>query len=162
AVSVSRPVWQGVTWRRLLTAQAVSFGIAVLVWNGDNYDSRDSVPHTWIVVHFMLWATSALFIVPATLRADDAVAVGARPLWAYRRGMTIALLTALATTATLACLALGYGRLWFHPQNLPMVAISALYVKELMDLCFAGGLALLCRVNQHLARQIALSIERAE
>jgi len=160
-LSRTRPMWAGVTWRRLLTAQAVALGLAALEWS-DNPQLAAKVPATWVVVHFTLWALSGLFIVPATLRADQAVAQGARPLRVYLGGMTRAVLTALSITAVLACLAFGYGRFWSHPLGLPAVMLLALYVKTLMDLWFSGGLVLLCRVNQHLARQIGLNLRHAE
>ena len=158
---VARSIWAGVTWRKLLTAQAVALGLAVLEWS-NNPDFSALVPPTWVVVHFTLWALSGFFIVPATLRADQAVMRGARPLWAYLGGMTGAVLIALSITTVLACLALGYGRFWSHTQSVSPVILLALYVKTLMDLCFAGGLVLLCRVNQHLARQIAVNLQHAE
>lgn len=160
-MSVAQPVSTGIPWRRYLTAQAVAFGLATLEWIGDDA-FRAAVPPTWIIVHFMLWGLSALFIVPATLRADRAVMRGARPLWAYLRGMTGAVLGALSITAVFGCLALGYGRFWSHPQSLPLISLVARYIRTLMDLWFAGGLVLLCRVNQHLARQIAVNIRDAE
>jgi hypothetical protein len=101
-------------------------------------------------------------IVPATLRADAAVKRGTRPLLAYSLGMAIAVLAALSITAVAACLVLGYGRAWYHPQRLPSGALSALYVRSLMDMSFTGGLALLCRVNQHLARQMLIYIRDVE
>jgi hypothetical protein len=37
-----------------------------------------------------------------------------------------------------------------------------LYVKSLMEICFTGGLVLLCRVNQHLAGQTLIYIQDLE
>lgn len=161
-LSIARNVWRGVTWRTLLSVQAVALALALFQWSGDGAASRAAVPATWILVHFTLWALSALFIVPATLRADEAVKRGARPLWAYLRGAATALLSALSITVLAACVALGYGRAWFHPQHLPPGALSAAYVKTVMEMCFTGGLALLCRVNHHLARQILVYIHDVE
>jgi hypothetical protein len=158
----ARVVWRGVTWRALLSAQALAFALALLQWRDYDAELRAAVPTTWIFVHFTIWALSALFIVPATLRADEAVKRGSRPLYAYSLGMVIAVLTALLITAAAACVALGYGRAWSHPQPLPSGALSALYVRSLMDMCFTGGLALLCRINQHLARQMLIYIQDIE
>ena len=135
--------------------------MALLEWINDD-EVRAAAPPTWIIIHFMLWGLSALFIVPATLRADLAVMQRAPPLWAYLRGMMSAVLSALSITALFACLALGYGRFWAHPQSLPSAALVARYVKTLMDLCFAGGLVLLCRINHYQARRIAINIQNAE
>lgn len=161
-LSIARSLWRGVTWRTLLTVQAIGFGLALLQWSGNAAAFRAAVPPTWILVHFTLWSLSALFIVPATLRADEAVKRGARPVWAYLRGAAAAVLSALSITVVAACIALGYGRTWFHPQHLAPGMLSALYVKSLMEICFTGGLALLCRVNNHLARQILVHIHDVE
>ena len=158
----AQPVWRGVTWRALLSAQAVAFALALLQWSGYDREFKAAVPSTWILVHFTLWALSALFIVPATLRADDAVKRGARPLWAYLLGMVTAVLPALAITVMAACVVLGYGRAWSHPQHLPPGMLSGLYVHAVMDMSFTGGIALLCRINHHLARQMLIYIRDVE
>jgi len=159
---IESSVWSGVTWRKLLIVEAIALGLALLQWRGDGAAFRAAVPPTWIFVHFTLWALSGIFIVPATLRAGEAVKRGARPLSAYWRGAATAVLCALSLTIVTAYLALGYGRTWFHPQPLPPGAISALYVKSLMEMCFTGGLALLCWVNDHLVRQILVYIRDVE
>jgi len=158
----ARLFWNGVTWRKLLSAQAVAAALALLQWSGNDAAFKATVPSTWILVHFTQWALSALFIVPATLRADDAVKRGARPLWAYSLAMAISVLAALSITAAIACAALGYGRAWSHGQNLPPEMMLALYVKSTAEMCFTGGLALLCRINHHLARQALVYIQDME
>ena len=157
-LSLARNVWRGVSWRTVLTVQTVALGLALLQWSDEGAASRAAVPPTWILVHFTLWALSGLLIVPATLRADEAVKRGARPLWAYSCAMASAVLIALSITAVAACAVLGYGRAWPHSQHLQPGALSAMYVKSVMDMCFTGGVALLCRVNHHLARQILVYI----
>ena len=161
-LNIARTFWRGVTLRALLSVEAVAFGLALLQWSGNGPGYSASAPSMWILVHFTLWALSGLFIVPATLRADEAVRRGARPLWAYLRAMAGAVSTALLITASAAWFVLGYGRAGFDSQHLPPGALSALYVKSLMDLTFTGGLALLCRVNHHLGHQILTFIHDVE
>lgn len=159
---LSMALWRGVTWRAVLSVQAVAAGLALLQWSDTDAEFKAAAPSTWILVHFMLWALSALFILPATLRADEAVRRGARPFWAYLLGMAAAVLAALSITAMVACVVLGYGRTWSHPQPLPSGILMAVYVRSVMDMSFTGGIALLCRINQHLARQTLIYIQDVE
>jgi hypothetical protein len=159
---LSMALWRGVTWKALLSVQAVAGGLALLQWSDTGAEFKAAAPSTWILVHFLLWGLSALFIVPATLRADEAVRRGARPFWAYLLGLATAVLAALSITAVVGCVVLGYGRTWSQPQPLPSGILTALSVRSVMDLCFTGGVALLCRINQHLVRQTLIYIQDVE
>lgn len=146
-----RAIWSSMTWKRLLAVQALGFSLAMMRWI-ENWDT--SPPMYRIMSRFVIMACGALFLLPATLCADEAVKHGALP----RRAYAIAVLIACAFTA----LAQWLIRLAFGPDGLPFDLRQSRIIPDLFDVAIFGALAVLMYVNRRTADRILEGIRSVE
>jgi hypothetical protein len=135
----------------VFATQALGLAVAVMrslgAWESGAPAHRLATP-------FFMFQLGALFVLLATLCADEAVSRGARPARAY----PVALLIASIITAVTQW----YGRLWFGPSGMPIDAQGIRLVLAGLDVGLLGGLAMLAYVNRRIADQILEGVREAE
>ena len=143
-------MWRAVTWKRLLTVQALGLAFAVL-WH-----LRHGVqppPHD-LPAHIVSNAVGALFVMLAALAADEAVRHRVRLWCAYPAALLAA---SGATTVVQWCL-----------QSWPAVAFVeggaplAVAVSIGLNVFTLGGLGLLAYTNRQSAERMLQGIRAAE
>ncbi|MGH9641438.1 MAG: hypothetical protein ACRD3Q_03345 [Terriglobales bacterium] len=146
-MSFARAVWARLTWPRILIAEAMGFGVALLQWL-DWRDQKLQPPTSWVIGHFTQWALAAFFILYAALWADEAAKRGARPLAVYPPAHVAALVMTLLTAALIGGIHLSHGHIAFHGPEAGPVPLSLVYGQFAIDFILYGGLPVLYHANR--------------
>lgn len=150
-MSLVRAVAKAFSWRILLVTQAIALAFAALRWL------------EFGALGLPLWARAAclfsfpiaaLFVLVATLCADEWVTRGASALRCY----AVALVSACAAASVVQW----YVRLWFGPAGMPDAFGFRDFAMPFVDVFFLGGVGMLAYANRRTADRILENVRRAE
>jgi hypothetical protein len=152
-MSFVRAVWATITWRRIGFALAVGLAVGLLrsigLWQA-------GAPLGFAPVPLLGMPLAALYVLVATLSADEAVARGARRWPAYGAAFLVAILVSAATV-------LWQARSWgVLPQATPLQGELIFMAQVALDVGFISGLAVLAYANRRAANQILQRVHDAE
>jgi len=145
-----RAVWRAVTWKRLLTVQALGLAFAVL-WRVPH--GVQPPPHD-LPAHIVSNAVGALFVMLAALAADEAVRHRVRLWFAYPAALLAA---SGATTVVQWCLQ-SWPAVAFVEGGAPLAVAVAIG----LNVFTLGGLGLLAYTNRQSAERMLQGIRAAE
>jgi hypothetical protein len=145
-----RAVWRAVTWKKLLTVQALGLAFAVL-WH-----LRHGVqppPHD-LPAHIVSNAVGALFVMLAALAADEAVRRRVRLWCAY----PAALLAAIGATTVVQWWLQSWPAVAFVGGGAPLTVAVSIG----LNVFTLGGLGLLAYTNRQSAERMLQGVRAAE
>jgi hypothetical protein len=147
-----RAIWSGMTWRRVLLAQALGQTAAFLVTFEWGYFG-EAIRHTSI--HFVSMGVYVFLLVPLALGADEAIRLGAPPRYVYPAVLLINPLIACAVAGAALWV---YCVLW----SLPWPAQRWGFTEAGLHMSVYCSLGLLVFMNRRTADRMLEGVRGAE
>jgi len=147
-----RAVWSGMTWRRILLAQALGQVAAILATVEWGYFG-EGIHHTSL--HFVFMSGYVFFLLPLALLADEAIRRGAPPRYVYPALLLINPLIACAVAGAALWV---YCALW----SLPWPAQRWGFTEAGLHLSVYCALGLLVFMNRRAADRMLEGVRGAE